>query len=590
MPIDAVLAAAKSAHQAGRRDDAKAGYLAVLAKDPAHVETLYLLGALLAQEGEYSGAERRLKECLAVMPDHGAARDTLGIAQNAMRQAAANDAIRNAVDLRNKADWPAAEAAYRQAIDLNPNHAALRDELGSVLFNLGRYDDGETVIRSAIALDPDAAHPYTNLGRLLLRKPDGAADALRHHDVSISKQPNLAGAHCNRSAALYALDRIDEAVAAALTALSLNPHLAEARSNLGNALYRRGDIAAAIEQYSEALRLNPTLPEPAWNRGLARLTLGQFRKGWEDFDARWRCSDFMSPDRGMGLRRLSLADPPGTRVLVWGEQGIGDEILFGTMAPSLAAQGYKVFLECDPRLASLWQRSVPNLFVVPRDTDVAAVIRENSVTHQIPAGSLGAFVRMRAEDFAAGTNVLKPDQTRAQQFRQKLASPHRPLIGISWRSRSDDVGAGKSITLKDWRELLALQGTFVSLQYGDVSAEVAALGSNPNADLLIPPDLDATNDLDGLAALISACDAVVTVSNVTAHLAGALGRPTWVLAPSGAGRFWYWQADRSDTPVYPSVRIVRQTADGSWSEAIKSAADALASKLAFGHHHRTDRN
>lgn len=631
--IESRLAAAKAAHQSGDLASARAGYIGVLGSDPNHAETLYLLGALEYQTGNFQAAISHLKMCTSRAPTFVPALDALAASLTATgRTQDAADIYRRLIaldpaDQRHsielgaihlatgdgsgavaifEAAWardpnsvpaasglaralrlahrlPDAAKAYADAVRVAPNDAALRDEYGAVLFDLRRDDEAEAMVRSAIAIDPHAGNPHTNLGRMLVRKSGQALDALRHHDLCLAKLPNYANAHSNRAAALFVLGRIDEAEASCRTAIALKPTLAEAHSNLGNILQRRGDTRAAIKSYSQALAIAPAFADAQLNRALAHLMTGQFAEGWRDFEARWRCRGFRAADRGQGLARLTEHDRPPGPVLAWGEQGIGDEILYGSMAPTLAAQGFDVVLECDPRLVALWRRSAPALTVVGRDQEIGSIVRARQVQRQIPIGSLGALTRRSSSDFAAASRFLRPDQARSDGYRRRLLGRAARVVGLSWMSVPDETGRAKSVALTELLGHLRAPGTvFVNLQYGETSVDIDTARTETSIDVITLPELDLRNDLDGLAALIAACDAVVTVSNVTAHLAGAIGAPTVVLVPSGVGRFWYWQTNSITTPLYPSVRLLRQSADGEWSEALSDTARRLGLMAATG--------
>jgi tetratricopeptide (TPR) repeat protein len=617
-PFDAELTAAKTVHQAGDFERARAGYEALLTRDPDHAETLYLAGALAYQQARYGEAEHLLRRCLNRQPGHAHAIETLAAALSARGRAdealvfwtqlaeshpASSKAWHDvalarlacgdpsgasaawiratslepvhapalkaaAAQLRMQRRWRDADAMYRRAVKALPRDADVRDESAAVLFELGRHDEAEAMVRSALAIDPKAANAHTNLGRMLLRLPGRAAEALAHHDTCLAARPDYAEAHSNRAAALYHLGRIDEAEAACRRALALKPGLAEAHSNLGNVLQRRGDDGGAAASYRAAIAADPALADAHWNLGLALLATARFEDGWREIEWRWQCRDFPSPDRGMGLPRWPDTAPPDRPVLVWGEQGIGDEIVYGSMVPSLAAAGFPIVLECDNRLAPLWRRSCPALTVAGRGDHVATIVRERGAHHQIPIASLGARLRRRAGDFPAAPGFLKADPVRRDGFRALLGGGSRPIVGVSWASANDVLGGHKTAPLPAWREILTCpDAAFVSLQYGAAAGEATGIAT--------VPDLDPFADLDGLAALIAACNLVITVSNVTAHLAGALGVPTWVLAPAGAGRFWYWQSAGESTPLYPATRIFRQHVAGDWSAPLAEAATEL---------------
>ncbi|MDX2223955.1 MAG: tetratricopeptide repeat protein [Rhodospirillaceae bacterium] len=688
--------AATAAHQAGRLAEAERGYKKLLAIDPHHAETLYLLGALHHQQGNADDAVRRLARCLQIEPGHLGAIDMLGAvhaarreydqalamfarvaaaqpasgkaaynlglallkvgrrgeaidayrravaldseladAQNGLAQALAQDgkadeafgivqdcirrhprfalarltlcsilvgfarwddcerAAREALALmpdsgdaayflatalRSQRRWDEAAPWYARAVAARPGHVEALDEFGGVLFELRRYADAEQVIRQAIAADPAAPNPHTNLGRVLQRDAGRADEALHHHDICLAARPDYADAHNNRSIALYVLNRLDEAEAASRRAIALKPHLAEAHSNLGNILQRKGDLDGALAAYRDAMALQPANPEARWNTALTLLALGQFAEGWAGFGVRWQCRDFPAVDRSLGLPPLAGLDrPEDGPVLVWGEQGVGDETLYGGMVPSLIERGFKVVLECDGRLAPLWRRGQPDLIVAGRGPGAADAIRAAGATRQIPVGGLGALVRRSETDFPRHRGYWRADAERAKGYRARLGQGAKRLVAVSWISKNEEFGAHKSAALVNWRAILTRPDcVFVNVQYGDTAAERAAAAAELGVTLAEIPELDLFNDLDGLAALLAACDLTITVSNTTAHIAGALGLPLCVLAPTGAGKLWYWFFNRTDTPWYPSARIFRQTVAGSWREPLAAAAAALA--------------
>lgn len=695
----ATYRAATAAHQAGRLAEAERGYKKLLASDPHHAETLYLIGALYHQQGQHDEAARRLARCLQIEPGHVPALEMLGTvhaarrdhgqalamfakaaeaqpgsakaaynlglalaktgrraeaidayrralaldpeladAHNGLAQALAQDgradealtAIQDcirrhprfllarltlcsilvgfarwdgceraarealalapdsgdaayflATALRSQRRWDEAAPWYARAVTARPGHVEALDEFGGVLFELRRYADAEQVIRQAIAADPAAPNPHTNLGRILQRDPARAEEALRHHDICLAARPDYADAHNNRSIALYVLNRLDEAEAASRRAIALKPHLAEAHSNLGNILQRKGDLAGALTAYRDAMALQPANPEARWNTALTLLALGQFAEGWAGFDVRWQCRDFPAVDRSLGLPPLTALDrPEAGPVLVWGEQGVGDETLYGGMVPSLVERGFKVVLECDNRLAPLWRRGQPDVIVAGRGPAAAEAIRAAAATRQIPVGGLGALLRRSEVDFPRHTGYWRADPDRVRDYRSRLggggSGQARRIVAVSWISKNEEFGAHKSAALVNWRAILTRPDcVFVNVQYGDTTAERAQAAAELGAALAEIPELDLFNDLDGLAALLAACDLVVTVSNTTAHIAGALGVPVWVLAPTGAGKLWYWFFNRTETPWYPSARIFRQTTAGSWREPLAAVAAAL---------------
>jgi hypothetical protein len=193
-------------------------------------------------------------------------------------------------------------------------------------------------------------------------------------------------------------------------------------------------------------------------------------------------------------------------------------------------------------------------------------------------GDLGRIFRLRTEDFLVHrTAYLHADASRTRELRLQIAQKGKPVCGLSWSSNNRDVGREKSISLADISRVFSgLDFSYVDLQYGDTDAERAEVLNQGGIAVDRVPSVDTFNDIDGLASLVDACDVIVTISNTTAHLAGALGKRVFLMLPFSIGRFWCWQAERSDALWYPNVRIFRQPKDGDWASLLAEVREALA--------------
>ena len=262
------------------------------------------------------------------------------------------------------------------------------------------------------------------------------------------------------------------------------------------------------------------------------------------------------------------------RVLIWAEQGVGDEILFSGMFPEIAQVLPHCLIEIDRRLLPLYQRSMPKVTFVPRNEP----INEDQFDSHYPAGSLGQHFRRSLADFKPERpSYLVADQTRAQQIRASLCPNGERLVGLSWHSKNLKFGQAKSLTLEQLLPVLQIPGVrFVNLQYGAVADEIASLRANHGIEIAQCDSVDNFSDLDGLAALIEACDLVLTISNTTTHLAGALGKKTLLLLSFGNGLLWYWSNEQAGHSLwYPSVQIVKQTQVANWQEPINAAVQIV---------------
>jgi hypothetical protein len=317
------------------------------------------------------------------------------------------------------------------------------------------------------------------------------------------------------------------------------------------------------------------------------LATGHLAEGWQDYA--WRLRWDMTVRRGQSRAVGQIAPEwDGSNLsgslLVVPEQGLGDQIFYAGMLVDLEHKlpGSTVCLE--PRLIPLMARSFKQLhFVSPAQIDEKTCIAERHFAAQTHIGSLGQFFRRDASDMGRVQHgYLRADARQIAALKHRLhktlSTKHKKLVcGLSWHSKNDEFGRDKSLTLSSLLPMLSLPGMrFIDLQYGATADERAELLANHQLDLQKFEDIDNFNDIDTLAALISACDIVVTVSNTTAHLAAALGKPVIVMLPSSPSLFWYWHIDRNDSPWYPSAVLLRQTQPRDWQDVIATGTQALS--------------
>ncbi len=379
---------------------------------------------------------------------------------------------------------------------------------------------------------------------------------------------------------MHTLSRFDEAIASFQKAVALKPSMAEAHNNLGNALTRTNAMTKAGEAYEKAIALQPDYADALYNSAFPLFFRGDFAEGWQRYAGRWKCKNYESPWRGAALPQWRGEDLSGGALLLWGEQGLGEEILYCGMLGDLVARGIPVVLEIAPRLVPLVQRAYPEVRVYGRSDPPHPALADTSIRAQSPLIDLGLHLRPNVASFPRDRHsYLRAHAVRTEGFRKRLTHGGKSrAIGVSWISRTDVIGPHKTTALTDWRPIWEAAGghsQFVDLQYGDTTPDRATAAAQ-SLDLVHLDDLDLTRDLDGLAALISACDLVITVSNTTAHLAGALGVPVWVLVPSGHGAMWYWGGPDNEQRWYSSAKIFRQTKMAHWDDVISDIARVLA--------------
>ncbi len=472
---------------------------------------------------------------------------------NGPRPPAARQAFAEGAACHAAGDRRGAVAAYHRAVTLDPTYAEAYCNLGLELFELGAVEPALAAYRAALALFPGFVEAHNNLGNALLRL-DQPQQAARHFRTAIALDPGRPQPHVNLGQALLDLGEVTAAEASHRAALALDPALADAVNDLGLALARQNRSREALEQFERALALAPDTPRFAVNRALTLLKLGRYAEGWQAYRARWAARP--------GEARHGFAQPEweggplaGRTLLLYGEQGYGDSLQFVRLLARLPRDG-RVLLRVPGPLVRL---------LAGQDVPLAAVLDETLPPPPFDChASLMDLARLFGLDLAdlpGPSPYLRADAARREAWRARLAPLPGRRVGLVWAGSSrpwhDDarrLDRRRSLPprlLDPLRDCAGL--SFVSLQKDAVE--------RPNLPLLACGD--ALDDFAETAALVAALDLVVTVDTAVAHLAGALGRPVWILS-----RFdgcWRWLQDRDDSPWYPSARLYRQSAPDDWT-------------------------
>ena len=551
-PLQQTFQKALALHQSGRIDAARTLYREVLAAEPRHFDSLHLLGLSTVQSGETEAGVALIRAALMVRPDVAEACYNLGNALLTLKRPA------EALD------------SFSRALQINPSDAQCQFETGNALNDLKRSDEAILRYDEAIRLDPRYAEAHNNRG-IALKDAGRFEEAVTSYDTAIALRPRYAEAHSNRGNALKELARFEEALACHDRAISLKPDYAEAHYNRGNVLGDLKRYEEALGSYDQALILRPDYAEARHNKALLLLGRGRLREGFELYPARWQTASFVGGNFRGKVPRWDGRTQQG-QLLLWGEQGVGDEIFHASLLPLVPQDGIRITVAADKRLHAIFRRSFPYASVI--DSSTLAMQKDADYTAQAPVGDLGGILGLDAEMLAARqTSFLRVDEARREALRKAPGFPERgPVVGLSWKSSNKKFGAEKSLRLSDLAPILSVPGvSFVNLQYGEVAAEIAEAREAFGISVHEVQGLDVFNDIDGLLALIDACDVVVTTSNVTAHLAGSIGKKAVVLVPAGKGCLWYWQGGSNDL-WYPSLTRLAQQRVGDWGGAIAAAS------------------
>lgn len=574
-------------HKTGNIEQALKSYDAVLRKRPGQPDALWLRGVALMHQGQNVAAVKSIERACKARPHDPEILNDLGMAYEAQEnQEAAVDAYRKALKLGpdvaavqiniarcelSLGNSSAALEAVDKALALQPAVNGGHNLRGVTLKSLGRQDEALSAFAAAISHEPNNAVALVNKGELL--REMGQLERARvtlERAVAISQQGSQDWANALVTLGLLATNDGSPETAKKYydeVLLDLPDHL-EALVNRGELNQSIGNIEAAEADCAAALKVDRSCAEARFNLGRIHLLHQRWDTGWEDYAARWQTEDFSSQNRSRGIPPWDGQTKSGSKLLIWGEQGLGDQILFTSQIPDLLRKELNPVIEIDPRLVPLIKRSFSGLEVFAYDSIDPEI--QSSIDHEVPIGSLGRVLRKTSESFGTAGPYLhaEPGLTRQLRKRYLKGAQGRKVIGIAWHSINPFFGADKSLSLERWEPILAQHADtfFVSLQYGAVHDTVKAASDATGADILIDPEVDPIADFDAAAAQVGAMDLIISTSNTAVHLAGALGKPTWVMVPHVPE--WRWGLEGESVPWYESVRVFRQAKQGDWDSVL----------------------
>jgi Flp pilus assembly protein TadD len=461
-----------------------------------------------------------------------------------------------------------AEQGYRRILAADPRQPDALHMLGVLAYQAGQQNAAVELIGRAIALHGSNASYHANLGLALqeMGELEPAAAAFRQ---AIGLKPNAAAAHNNLGIVLTALGRCDAALACSAKALELQPDFADAHVNIGHARRQQQKLELAIAQFRTAIRLKPDFAEAHTSLAHALLQNGDFAEGWAEYEWRWKTGPMLPGRRNFPQPQWRGEPGEGRQLLLHAEQGFGDTLQFCRFASDAADRGFRIILEVQKPLVRL-------LTGLPK---VTAVIARGEALPEFdlhaPLLSLPWALGLTVESLAEPAPYLQADPALAAVWRRRLAAPAGLLVGLAWAGSHTAANAAidrrRSIAPEILAPLFHSPGVnFVSLQKD---------GPPMPAEFPLTDLMPEVTDFADTAALIANLDLVITVDTAVAHLAGALGKPVWML-----NRFdscWRWLTGRRDSPWYPTLRIYQQPAPGNWDSVIADIARDLSSFQGF---------
>lgn len=561
---DAYFLRGEAQQKAQRFEAAAASYDAALRLKPQHADAWNNHGNACLALGQHERALQSYGKAIELNPAKASFHNNRGLA------------------LKEQGNAALAIASFEQAIALQSDCGLAYFNLGLSLFALGRHE--EAVARHAEAIRLMPSHASSHWGRADALRASGHYEAsLAAYDAALALEPGRADIHNNRGLLLHVWGKHHEALADFETATRLDPGHADAYCNRGMALEALGHHAQALGDYEAAIARSPQHAAAHFNHALCHLTLGHYLEGWREYEWRWQTEQLRSsqlhckPPLWTGKESLQ-----GQRILLHAEQGLGDSLQFCRYLPMVAALGATLIV----------QVQAPLIPLISTMSGVSQVIAAGEVPPEFdfhcPFMSLPLAFGTTLETVPGGRRYLAPSEDRSLLWRHRLGARHVPRVGLVWAGAAHaslavqrPVDRRRSIHLEKFASLGTAAVEFFSLQKGEAAA--SQLRELEDAHWDGPRLIDFTaqlSDFEDTAALIDQLDLVISVDTSVAHLAGALGKPVWLL-----NRFdtcWRWMTERDDSPWYPTMKIFRQPSAGAWDSVIASVRAELQRLVAQG--------
>jgi len=541
----------------GEVEQAIEHYNIALRLNPQDVEVLRNLGVACQNIGLLKEAEEHLCKALAIDPDFAEAHSSLGL-----------------VFLKNERLDKAVES-FQRAISIKPDYKPALINLGNVQITQTLFDLAINSFEQVLTIDPKYADAFIGMS-MALEKSGRLKEAEENSLKALDISSDSAEAHLALGNVRQTQMRMEEALVCYDRALELKPDFAEVYCSKGLVCQDLARLDAADENFRAALKLDPSLKMAQNNLFLLQLLRGDFKNGFADTTSRFAIS--RENNKTMFHKpRWAGEKLDGKCLALISEQGIGDEIMFSTMFADLNTNKTKLIVECDKRLLPIYERSFKDVTFVEKSRPPSELLNGDDVDYQIEIGSLGHYLRNDLNDFPKPSAFFKARPKHVNELRQRYLkqSKGRPIIGISWSSESYGLKTKKSIDLEKWMPILSSPThSFLNLQYGDVDEDLSLIKEQHGVEIFKDTDIDPLKDMEGFVDQVAAVDMVISISNATVHVAGALGKKTWLLLPL-VSPIWGWQMDRSDSLWYPNIKMFRQPTFGDWTTVIDTVAQDL---------------
>ncbi len=453
-----------------------------------------------------------------------------------------------------------AEKSYSKALEINPDYAEAWSNRGVTLISLNNYQSALDDFEKAINLNPLFFQAYSNKGLALhaLKRFD---EALLAYEKSLQINPDYAEALSNRGVTLIHLNDHKFALDSFEKAINLNPLFFQAYSNKGLALHALKRFDEALLAYEKSLQINPDYAEAQLNKSFTELLTCQFLEGWKNFESRWKISE-LGQYKYLGIPSLiQLDDGIDKTVLVWSEQGLGDTIQFSRYVYLLLEKNIKVIFEISDALA--------NIFIPHRNLHITSLVSNfENIDFQIPLLSLPRLFATELLSIPKLQPIIRVDQNKSEYF-SSIIDKSKLRVGLVCSGQINHKNdSNRSIGLSSFQALLSVNLSIYLIQKEVRQSDLDFLKKSNFLDLS-----SFINDYSDTVAIIDNLDLVITVDTSVAHLAASMNRKVFLLLPYCPD--WRWLLNRSDSPWYESILIIRQKSIGCWSGVIDELAKQL---------------
>ena len=539
----------------GNLQEAEAVYRELISSGKSNHIVYGNLAAICLMQSRHEESIPLLHKALALKPNHPETHCNLGNA------------------LKEQGDLKAAIACYKKALQLKPNYPNAHLNLGNTLKEQGDLTAAIACYKKAFQHKPNYSEAHNNLGIALFEQGDLKA-AIASYNTALQLKPDYPDAQNNLGNALLEKGDLKAAIASYNTALQLKPNFPEAHWNLGNAHQEQGDLTAAISSYNAALKLRPNYPEAHWSSSLTMLLGGDYKNGWDEYE--WRVNRKKSSTKPHAIPKCdqwggNIAINQTKQLMLVTEQGLGDTLQFMRYATALRNEGILVSFCAQPKLHTLIQASgIDPSPLTPQQAN------EVSEGQWIPLLSLPRHLEVSPDNPVITEPYIKTTDELHTKWAETLSAEQLPIVAINWQGNPETENTGlrgRSLALEAFAPIAEdRQISLLSLQKGFGSEQLDTCSFNDRF-VSCQDQVNETWDFLETAAIIANCDLIITSDTSVAHLAGGMGKTTWLLLHKVPD--WRWGLEGDTTFWYPSMRLFRQTERGDWDEVMKRVAEAL---------------